>query len=94
MPDLPGCQTHGATYEEAARKGQEAVDSWVAAVLAGGQSLPAPASMGIGEQFEPLSRLLAEDPVVDWAGSPAAGAAPGGAADATERAAGVAPRTR
>jgi len=66
MPDLPGCRTHGDSYEEAARKGQAAVESWVAAVVGGGRPLPAPAHTGIGEQFNPLTRLL------DAAGTPVA----------------------
>jgi predicted RNase H-like HicB family nuclease len=41
-PDLPGCVTHGHTYEEAARKGQEAIESWVDAARADGETLPAP----------------------------------------------------
>lgn len=65
MPDLPGCRTHGDSYEEAARNGQDAVESWVTAVVDGGRPLPPPAHMGIGEQFNPLARLLdaAEAPV-------------------------------
>jgi predicted RNase H-like HicB family nuclease len=29
VPELPGCRTHGATYEEAVRQGQDAIDSWI-----------------------------------------------------------------
>ncbi len=29
VPELPGCKTHGKTYEEAVRQGQDAIDSWV-----------------------------------------------------------------
>lgn len=39
-PDLPGCVTHGRTYEEAARRGQEAIESWVDAARADGAPLP------------------------------------------------------
>jgi len=42
VPELPGCQSHGSTYEEAARHGQEAIESWIAAALADGESLPQP----------------------------------------------------
>jgi hypothetical protein len=27
VPELPGCKTHGITYEEAARRGQDAIQS-------------------------------------------------------------------
>ena len=42
VPELPGCQTHGRTYDEAVRQGQDAIASWVEAVLASGQQLPPP----------------------------------------------------
>lgn len=29
VPELPGCATHGATYEEAVAQGQDAIDTWV-----------------------------------------------------------------
>jgi predicted RNase H-like HicB family nuclease len=29
VPELPGCRTHGATYEEAVRQGQDAIASWI-----------------------------------------------------------------
>lgn len=42
VPELSGCQTHGATYEEATRQGQDAIDSWIDAQLARGRSIPPP----------------------------------------------------
>jgi len=39
-PELPGCVTHGATYEEAARQGQDAIDSWLDAQQASGRPCP------------------------------------------------------
>lgn len=42
VPDLPGCMTHGATYEEAARNGEEAIASWVGAARDAGDVLPVP----------------------------------------------------
>ncbi len=42
VPELPGCMSHGATYEEAVRQGQDAIDSWVAASRAEGLSIPEP----------------------------------------------------
>jgi len=29
VPELPGCRTHGGTYEEAVRQGQDAIESWL-----------------------------------------------------------------
>jgi predicted RNase H-like HicB family nuclease len=40
VPEFPGCQTHGHTYEEAVREGQEAIETWVAGALEDGQQLP------------------------------------------------------
>ena len=42
VPELPGCVTHGATYEEAVRQGQDAIDSWLDAQYASGRPLPTP----------------------------------------------------
>ncbi len=29
VPELPGCKTHGKTYEEAVRQGQDAIATWI-----------------------------------------------------------------
>ncbi len=29
VPELPGCMTHGKTYEEAVKKGKEAIEGWL-----------------------------------------------------------------
>ncbi len=29
VPELPGCMTHGSTYEEAAHNAQSAIDLWI-----------------------------------------------------------------
>jgi len=42
VPELPGCMTHGRTYEEAARQGQEIIEVWLDALKAGGKPIPAP----------------------------------------------------
>ena len=42
VPELPGCVTHGATYEEAVRQGQDAIESWIEANRAWGRPIPAP----------------------------------------------------
>jgi predicted RNase H-like HicB family nuclease len=42
VPELPGCKTHGATYEEAVAQGQNAIDSWVTTNRAEGRPIPEP----------------------------------------------------
>jgi predicted RNase H-like HicB family nuclease len=42
VPELPGCKTHGATYEEAATNAREAIASWVGAAEVLGEPLPEP----------------------------------------------------
>ena len=29
VPELPGCRTHGRTYEEVVKQGQDAIESWL-----------------------------------------------------------------
>ncbi len=40
VPELPGCVTHGATYEEAVAQGKDAIESWVMAAIADNKPLP------------------------------------------------------
>ncbi len=40
VPELSGCRTHGATYEEAVKHGQEAIESWVDAMRFWGRPIP------------------------------------------------------
>lgn len=40
VPELPGCITHGKTYEEAVQQGQDAIETWIAGSLA--EHLPVP----------------------------------------------------
>jgi len=42
VPELPGCRTHGSTYEEAVQRGKEAIESWVEASRAWGDPIPPP----------------------------------------------------
>ncbi len=42
VPELPGCQTHGKTYEEAVRQGQDAIDSWIMVAKELGRPVPPP----------------------------------------------------
>jgi predicted RNase H-like HicB family nuclease len=42
VPELPGCKTHGKTYEEAVRQGEDAIESWIDASIAWGDPIPPP----------------------------------------------------
>jgi len=42
VPELPGCKTHGYTYEEAVQQGQDAIESWVMAAVADNDPVPPP----------------------------------------------------
>ncbi len=42
VPDLPGCITHGATYQEAAANAEEAMRGWLKAWEAMGREVPKP----------------------------------------------------
>lgn len=42
VPELPGLKTHGSTYEEAARNGQEVIELWIDASREWGHPVPPP----------------------------------------------------
>lgn len=42
VPELPGCRTHGSTYEDTVRQGQDAIISWIDVQRASGCPIPAP----------------------------------------------------
>jgi len=42
VPELPGCMADGATYQEAARNADEAIQDWVATAAQLGRVVPAP----------------------------------------------------
>ena len=42
VPELPGCMTHGQTYEEAVRQGRDAIETWIDGARECGEPLPAP----------------------------------------------------
>lgn len=42
VPELEGCRTHGATQEDALRRGHEAIESWLDAARAEGAPIPPP----------------------------------------------------
>ncbi len=47
VPELPGCLTHGRTYEEAIAQAQDAIESWIDAARADGEPIPAPRSFDL-----------------------------------------------
>ncbi len=42
VPELPGCMTHGVTYAEAVRQGEDAIATWLNTARAWGDPIPAP----------------------------------------------------
>jgi predicted RNase H-like HicB family nuclease len=44
VPELPGCMTHGETYEEAVQQGKDAIESWLMVSRELGTPIPLPQS--------------------------------------------------
>ena len=42
VPELPGCRTHGDTYEEAVQQGKEAMEGWIEVAKSMNWPVPAP----------------------------------------------------
>ena len=42
VPELPGCRTHGASYEEAVIMGRDAIESCITARRTSGRPIPPP----------------------------------------------------
>jgi len=42
VPELPGCMTHGHTYEEALQHAKEAIEGWIEVAKNEGWTIPAP----------------------------------------------------
>lgn len=42
VPELPGCKTHGDTYEEAVKQGKDAIESWLMVAEQDGDPIPPP----------------------------------------------------
>jgi predicted RNase H-like HicB family nuclease len=42
VPELPGCKTHGDTYEEAIKNASEVIDLWTEAAEKDGRPVPPP----------------------------------------------------
>jgi len=42
VPEIPGCMTHGDTYEEAVQQGKDSIETWVEASKRLGRPIPEP----------------------------------------------------
>ena len=42
VPELPGCKTHGSTYEEAVQQGKDAIETWILFLKDVGEVIPEP----------------------------------------------------
>jgi predicted RNase H-like HicB family nuclease len=42
VPELPGCHTHGDTYEEALKNALEVIELWIEAAKKDGRPIPPP----------------------------------------------------
>ena len=42
VPELPGCKTHGTTYEEALQQVQYAIEGWIDFAMELGRPIPLP----------------------------------------------------
>jgi predicted RNase H-like HicB family nuclease len=49
VPELPGCRTHGRTYEEAVQQGQEVIEGWIDAMRHWGHEIPPPRFYDLGD---------------------------------------------
>lgn len=47
VPELRGCRTHGRTYEEAVRQGQDAIATWIEAARLDRERIPEPRTFAI-----------------------------------------------
>lgn len=65
IPELLGCRTHGATYEDAARQGRDAMESWVDAAREDGDRLPAPRDFAERARLETLEVGITDDELVE-----------------------------
>jgi predicted RNase H-like HicB family nuclease len=44
VPELPGCISHGSTYEEAVEQGKDAIETWIIGAQEFGTPIPEPRS--------------------------------------------------
>src|SRR6266540_948362 len=60
VPELSGCRTHGRTYEEAVAQGQDAIESWIDAARADGDTVPSPRTFVYWSSFTPVQVAATE----------------------------------
>lgn len=53
VPELPGCTTHGATYEEAVTRAQDAMRAWIDGHRAAGYPIPLPHLYNVADSALP-----------------------------------------
>jgi predicted RNase H-like HicB family nuclease len=61
VPELPGCRTHGSTYEDAVKQAQEAIEVWIDSALAAGDPLPPPKTFTFWSNLRTDSRQDAKE---------------------------------
>lgn len=54
VPELPGCRTHGSTYEEAVRQAQDAIEGWVESMQMDGGTVPPPKTFTYWSHLAPI----------------------------------------
>ena len=59
VPELPGCQTHGSTLEEAVQQGRDALESWIDVAREIGKPLPPPRYFAAHPLDAPAEDLVA-----------------------------------
>jgi predicted RNase H-like HicB family nuclease len=47
VPELPGCHTHGETYEEALKNALEVIELWIEAAKKDSRPIPPPKTLAI-----------------------------------------------
>lgn len=45
VPELPGCKTHGKTYEEAIKNALEVIELWIEDAIRAGEAVPPPKAL-------------------------------------------------
>ncbi len=64
VPELPGCRTHGNSYAEAARNGEDVMALWLASREETGRPIPVPGSgvLDVATDFPAGVEWLAPEP--------------------------------
>ena len=59
VPELPGCQTHGATLIEAVKQGRDAIESWIDVARELGRPVPPPRHFALDPVDAPVEDAVA-----------------------------------